>query len=56
MRQLFPATPGQQGATLTSEALRAFDESKKTGTNMVPALMGHTDTIQRNILRRSLIK
>uniref|UniRef100_T1GPT6 Uncharacterized protein n=1 Tax=Megaselia scalaris TaxID=36166 RepID=T1GPT6_MEGSC len=56
MRQLFPAAPCSQGATLTSEALRAFDESKKTGTNMVPALMAHTDTIQRNILRRSLIK
>lgn len=66
VRQLFPSV----AQPLTSEALRAFDESKRSG-RLVSNLTGITgsgsgvgsdgsDTIrrnmERNVLRRSLIK
>lgn len=60
VRQLFPSV-AHQTPVLTSEALRAFDESKRAGC-LVPNLPGCGDTdtirrsIERNILRRSLIK
>lgn len=62
VRQLFPSV----AQPLTSEVLRAFDESKKSASNLVPNLTGimnnnsDNDTLkrsmERNILRRSLIK
>lgn len=61
VRQLFPSA----AQPLTSEVLRAFDESKKSASNLVPNLTGiinssDNDTLkrsmERNILRRSLIK
>ncbi|XP_046801426.1 uncharacterized protein LOC111688804 isoform X3 [Lucilia cuprina] len=60
VQQLFPSTVSHQ--TLTSEALRAFDESKRAGclVSTLPGSAGDSDTIrrsmERNILRRSLIK
>ena len=60
MQQLFPSTVSHQ--TLTSEALRAFDESKRAGclVSTLPGSAGDSDTLrrsmERNILRRSLIK
>lgn len=66
VRQLFPTTVPQQPATtaapLTHEALRAFEDSKKTimPTVIHPSSDSETDTIrrtiERNALRRSLIK
>lgn len=61
VRQLFPATVGQPAAALTHEALRAFEEAKRSH---VAAPVVHSDsetdtirrTIERNALRRSLIK
>lgn len=64
VRQLFPATGANAttaSAPLTSEALRAFEESKRTH---LPTSTIHSDsetdtirrTIERNALRRSLIK
>lgn len=61
VRQLFPATVGQPAAALTHEALRAFEEAKRSH---VSAPIVHSDsetdtirrTIERNALRRSLIK
>lgn len=61
VRQLFPSV----AQPLTSEVLRAFDESKKPSSNLVPNLtvmMNNSDSdtlkrsMERNILRRSLIK
>lgn len=60
VQQLFPSTVSHQ--TLTSEALRAFDESKRAGclVSTLPGSTGDSDTLrrsmERNILRRSLIK
>ncbi|XP_037828755.1 uncharacterized protein LOC119616463 isoform X2 [Lucilia sericata] len=60
VQQLFPSTVSHQ--TLTSEALRAFDESKRAGclVSTLPGSAGDSDTLrrsmERNILRRSLIK
>ncbi|XP_037931215.1 uncharacterized protein LOC119666025 [Teleopsis dalmanni] len=60
VRQLFPSV-GHCSPALTSETLRAFDESKRAGC-FVPNLPGSGDTdtlkrsIERNMLRRSLIK
>lgn len=65
VRQLFPTavlnTNAQPAQTLTHEALRAFDESKRS--QLKPSIV-HSDsetdtirrTIERNALRRSLIK
>lgn len=59
VQQLFPSAAHQ---TLTSEALRAFDESKRAGclVSTLPGSAGDSDTLrrsmERNILRRSLIK
>lgn len=66
VRQLFPTAVlnanAQPTQTLTHEALRAFDESKRL-TQLKPSIV-HSDsetdtirrTIERNTLRRSLIK
>uniref|UniRef100_A0A1I8QF77 Uncharacterized protein n=1 Tax=Stomoxys calcitrans TaxID=35570 RepID=A0A1I8QF77_STOCA len=61
VQQLFPSSVAHQ--TLTSEALRAFDESKRAGSlvsTLPGAGAGDSDTLrrsmERNILRRSLIK
>lgn len=61
VQQLFPSSTAHQ--TLTSEALRAFDESKRAGSlvSTLPGVgAGDSDTLrrsmERNILRRSLIK
>lgn len=62
VRQLFPSVSAQQAPVLTSEALRAFDESKRAGclVTHLPGSCGDSDTLrrsmERNILRRSLIK
>lgn len=63
VRQLFPTSVQQSAAPLTHEALRAFEDSKKTilSTPVVHASSdSETDTIrrtiERNALRRSLIK
>ncbi|GAB0092307.1 hypothetical protein DMENIID0001_072970 [Sergentomyia squamirostris] len=69
LRQLFPAvsTASPAAAPLTSEALRAFDESKRgptlstiSGGGLGISSDSETDTIrrtiERNALRRSLIK
>lgn len=61
VRQLFPAAVGQPAAALTHEALRAFEEAKRSH---IAAPIVHSDsetdtirrTIERNALRRSLIK
>lgn len=65
VRQLFPSavlnTNAQPTQTLTHEALRAFDESKRS---QLKSTIVHSDsetdtirrTIERNALRRSLIK
>lgn len=65
VRQLFPTavlnTNAPPAQTLTHEALRAFDESKRS--QLKPSIV-HSDsetdtirrTIERNALRRSLIK
>lgn len=65
VRQLFPTavlnSTVQTAQTLTHEALRAFDESKRS--QLKPSIV-HSDsetdtirrTIERNALRRSLIK
>lgn len=64
VRQLFPAavmSNSPQTPTLTHEALKAFDESKRS--QLKPTIV-HSDsetdtirrTIERNALRRSLIK
>lgn len=63
VRQLFPTTVQQSAAApLTHEALRAFEDSKKT--ILTPVVHSSSDsetdtirrTIERNALRRSLIK
>lgn len=62
VQQLFPSSVVHQ--TLTSEALRAFDESKRAGSlvSTLPGAAGAGDSdtlrrsMERNILRRSLIK
>lgn len=63
VRQLFPssAQPPLPAAALTHEALRAFEEAKRSH---IAASIVHSDsetdtirrTIERNALRRSLIK
>lgn len=66
LRQLFPSAvlnsnAAQPAQTLTHEALRAFDESKRS---QLKSSIVHSDsetdtirrTIERNALRRSLIK
>lgn len=62
VRQLFPTSVQQSAAPLTHEALRAFEDSKKT--ILTPVVHASSDsetdtirrTIERNALRRSLIK
>lgn len=66
VRQLFPSSAGgtnpPQTTVLTHEALKAFDESKRS--HLKSTVIQHSDsdsdtirrTIERNTLRRSLIK
>lgn len=62
VRQLFPTSVQPSAAPLTHEALRAFEDSKKTVLPTVTHTSSDSETdtirrtIERNALRRSLIK